>query len=75
MVHNTPPARMAQVVTAALEDAGLSERQASELAAIPRTTLKRKMRTGDFTVTELAAIASAVGTTVAALAASAEDAA
>ena len=65
MVHTTTTQQMAAVVTRALEESGISDRQAAEQTAIPRTTLARKMRSGDFTVAELDAIAQMLDTTVA----------
>lgn len=62
MVHTTA-AKLAAVVADALEQSGISDRQAAEQAAIPRTTLTRKLRTGDFTVREIESIAAVLGTT------------
>lgn len=73
MVHTPTTQHMAKVVALALEQSDISVRQASEMTAIARTTLTRKMRTGDFTVAELDAIAEALGTTVADLFAQADE--
>lgn len=65
MVHTNTTQQMAAVISRELEQSGISDRQAAEQTAIPRTTLARKMRTGDFTVAELDAIAQMLNTTVA----------
>lgn len=58
VVHmNTPTEALGGVVARALGIANLSEREAAHRTNIPRSTLKRKLVTGDFTVTELASIA------------------
>lgn len=72
MVHNTTTQHMAAVVSLALEQSDISVRQAADLTAIPRTTLARKMRTGDFTVAELDALAGILGVTVSQLVAQAD---
>lgn len=65
---------LAEAVKAALETAGVSRRDAAERTGIPLTTLQRRL-TGrsPFLVTELAVLASLTGTTVSALAATAES--
>lgn len=74
MVHITPTTQqVAEVIAGSLAEAGITQRQASEQTAIARTTLARKMNTGDFTVAELVAIAQLLGTTVTDLVARAED--
>ena len=73
MDHTSTAARLATAVAAALQTAGLSLRQAEEQTGIPRTTLRRKLRTGAFTVPEIEALAAAAGTTAAALIAEAES--
>ena len=72
MDHMSTAARLAAAVAAALQTADISLRQAEEQTGIPRTTLRRKLRTGAFTVPEIEALASAAGTTAAALVAEAE---
>lgn len=64
---------ISQAVSSALKAAGISQREAAERSGIPITTLSRRL-TGNspFLVTELAVLASMVGTTVSELAATAE---
>jgi len=66
---------LAEVVRVALNEAGHSENIASELTGIPRSTLKRRLVTGDFTYGELWKIADLLNTTPAKLNARAERAA
>lgn len=74
MVHTTPtPQGLAQVIVSALEDAGISQRQAAESTTIARTTLTRNLRTGEFTVGQLAALSDLLQISVAELFARAED--
>lgn len=58
--------RIAAVASAALAEAGISQRDAAELTGIPLATLSRRL-TGrtPFILTELEAIAALVGTTMA----------
>ena len=70
--HHTPQ-RVAQAVAEAMEAGGWSEKGLAEATGIPRVTLRRRLAGSAFNVAELAAIASALGTTVTALVA--EDAA
>lgn len=73
VVHmDSPLTRLAAVVSVALNDAGLSENTASERAGIPRSTLKRRLVTGDFTYGELWKVADLLETTPAKLQAEAE---
>ncbi len=67
---------ISQAVSNALKSAGISQREAAERSGIPITTLSRRL-TGNspFLVTELAVLASMVGTTVSELAATAESSA
>lgn len=59
---------LAAAVDAAIAAAGLSRRQAAELAGIPTTTLHRRLTVpSPLLVTELEAIAKVTGTTVASL--------
>ena len=58
MVHSSPHHRIAKAIKRELDESGITVRQASEQTAIPRTTLTRKLQTGDFTVTQLAALAA-----------------
>ena len=51
----------------------MSEHRAAELTGIPRPTLERRLVTGDFTISELAAVADVVGATMSALLARAEQ--
>lgn len=60
---NNPLTRLAEVVTVALNDAAISENAASERTGIPRSTLKRRLVTGDFTLGELCKVADLLGTT------------
>lgn len=64
---------LAGAVAEALAEAGITQREASRLTAIPLTTLSRRL-TGHspFTVLELAALASVTSTTVSILAQRAE---
>jgi hypothetical protein len=66
-------ARLAAVAASALEEVGISEHRAAELTGIPRPTLERRLVTGDFTISELAAVADVVGATMSALLARAEQ--
>lgn len=50
------------IVAEALAGAGLSEREAAERANIPRSTLKRHLVDGDFTVPQLIRVARVLGT-------------
>ena len=72
---NNPLKPLAEVVRVALNEAGHSENIASELTGIPRSTLKRRLVTGDFTYGELWKIADLLNTTPAKLNARAERAA
>lgn len=58
-----------------LERAGLSLRDAADQSGIPRTTLKRRLEFGGFTVPDLERLAALLDTTVSALVAKAEEAA
>ena len=69
---NNPLNRLAEVVRVALNDAGYSENTASERAGISRSTLKRRLVTGDFTYGELWKVADLLNTTPAKLQALAE---
>lgn len=64
---------IARAVSAALRDAGISQREAANNAGIPLTTLARRL-TGrsPFLTTELAALADLMGTTVSQLVAAGE---
>jgi len=70
---NNPLTPLARVVNVALNDAGLSENAASERTGIPRSTLKRRLITGDFTYGELWKVADVLKTTPAKLHALAEE--
>lgn len=70
---NTPLTRLAEVVTADLNAAGISENSASERTGIARSTLKRRLTTGDFTYGELWKIADLLQTTPAKIQARAEQ--
>jgi len=73
---NNPLTPLAQVVTVALNDAGLSENTTAKRTGIPRSTLRRRLMTGDFHYeTELWPVARLLSTTPSALVALAEDAA
>lgn len=67
-------ARLATVAASALAEVGISEHRAAEVTGIPRSTLRRRLATGDFTISELAAVADLVGATMSALLARAEQA-
>lgn len=69
----TGSAALAQVVSEALDRAGISQRKAALEAGIPLTTLSRRL-TGrsPLTASELFVLASVAGTTVSDLAAEAE---
>lgn len=74
---NTPQqvgAALAEVVRAAIKDAGLSQRGVAAAAGMPLVTLNRRL-TGHsaFTVVEVAAIAAVVGIGVTELFVRAED--
>lgn len=63
----TYPQRVAAAVTEAMETGGWSEKALAEKTGIARVTLRRRLAGSPFDVSELAAIASALGTTVSAL--------
>jgi lambda repressor-like predicted transcriptional regulator len=69
---SNPTAPLAEVVAAALKDAGLSDNAAATRSGIPRETLRRRLVTGDFKHGELWRIAEVLDTTPAALVAQAE---
>lgn len=66
---------LGEVVTVALNDAGLSENAASIRSGIPRQTLRRRLVTGDFKYTELCNLADLLDTTPDALVLKARQAA
>lgn len=51
---------MGEKITAAIEAAGSSQRDLAAVAAIPETSLRRKLATGDFTVPETERMALAL---------------
>jgi hypothetical protein len=59
------PQLVAEAVKQAMADANQSELSLSEASGIPRVTLRRRLLAGNFTVSELSAIARVLGTTVA----------
>lgn len=64
---------ISRAVSEALRAAGISQRIAAEQTGIPLTTLSRRLTgAAPFLVTELAALAMVLGTTVSALTARAE---
>lgn len=63
------------LVSALLDDRGISLRQASAITGLSRTTLMRRLDRGDFTVAELGAVADALGTSASSLVAQIEAAA
>lgn len=67
------PQRVALAVAAAMKAGDWSENALADATGIPRVTLRRRLAGSAFNVAELAAIASALETTVTALIA--EDAA
>lgn len=68
--------RTAQVVSTAIDAAGLTQLGVSETTGIPRATLIRRLRgQSPFTLTELAAVAEVLDTTVGDLLRTVEDAA
>jgi hypothetical protein len=71
---DTPPlTRLARVVVDEMSQAGLSENAVAQRTAIPRSTLKRRLVSGDFTHAELWAVANLLDTTPADLMARAEQ--
>ena len=64
---------ISRTVSGALANAGISQRTAAEQTGIPLTTLSRRLTgASPFLVTELAVLATLLGTTVSAFTASAE---
>lgn len=63
----TYPHRVAAAVTAAMAAGNWSEKALAETTGIARVTLRRRLAGSPFDVAELAAIATALGTTVSAL--------
>lgn len=62
MDNSTTTKQVADLVAAAIARSGETKSSVAQKALIPRTTLHRKMSgSGEFSVTELAAIASVVG--------------
>lgn len=66
MTTDTPSAQafgeaIASIVKTAIDDSALRFNQIAIQSGIPRTTLKRKCVTGDFTVKELVALARTLG--------------
>jgi predicted transcriptional regulator len=55
--------RLAVLVNDALNSRGISEVAAANATGIPRSTLKRRLITGDFTLAELERIAPIIETT------------
>jgi hypothetical protein len=72
-MDNPPLTRLARVVVDEMSQVGLSENAVSKSTAIPRSTLKRRLLTGDFTHGELWAVARLLDTTPADLMARAEQ--
>jgi transcriptional regulator with XRE-family HTH domain len=77
MEHPTPTsAAIAAEVTRLIDASGLSRRDVANRTGIALTTLTRRLTgTSPFSITELAAVASLLGTTVSSLAEAAERAA
>ncbi len=71
----TYPQALAEVVNARMTQQGIKAKTLAESSGIPRTTLLRRLHTGDFTTVELASIARVLETTVVALSMEAEAAA
>lgn len=65
MVHTTSSHRIAEAIKRDLNESEITVRQAAERTAIPRTTLTRKLQTGEFTVGQLEALASLLSRDVA----------
>lgn len=65
MVHTTSSHLIAKAIKRNLDESGITVRQAAEQTAIARTTLTRKLQTGDFTVGQLAALAELLDRNVA----------
>jgi DNA-binding Xre family transcriptional regulator len=63
MHPDTYPAAVAETVSRAIEAAGFNPSTLSEATGISRMTLTRRLVAGNFTVSELAAIARALHTT------------
>lgn len=61
----TYPQRVALNVAEAMQAGGWSEKRLADETGIPRVTLRRRLAGAAFNVAELAAIAAALGTTVA----------
>lgn len=71
----TYPLALAAVVRDAMAARQVSEKAMAEATGIARTTLARRLRSGDFAVNELVLVAAHLRTTVVALTSEAETAA
>lgn len=58
---NTPTKALGEVVASALVEAGLTPNKAARRSGIPRSTLERRLVTGDFKYSELEQVASLLG--------------
>ena len=54
---------LGRAVAARLEQAGITQRDASQETGIPLATLNRRLRQGDFRLSELTALATLLGVT------------
>ena len=63
MVHTDEAARLAAYLTSYIEGQGWSERDAAQHFGFTRSTLRRRLSTGDFKVYEVSLIANRLGTT------------
>lgn len=72
---NTPTKTLGEVIRAEMIARGVSENTAAMTSGISRQTLRRRLASGDFTTTELLALADVIGCTASDLMARAEQAA
>ena len=71
---DTPLTRLAEVIKADLAAAEISENSASKRTGIPRTTLRSRLATGDFSYGQMWQLAGLLDTTPAQIAERAERA-
>jgi transcriptional regulator with XRE-family HTH domain len=72
-MSNPTTNRLGEVIAEAMHEAGISENQAALRSGISRQTLRRRLAGGNFTATELVAIASILDTRASRLYARAEE--
>ena len=70
--YTVPDREVSRVVTELLEQAGVSQKKASEVTGIPRSTLLRRLNGSSFQILELRALAELLGTTITEIVARAE---